>query len=447
MRSVVVNIARMVLAAALIFSGFVKAIDPLGTQYKIQDYLGAVHLAGVVPDWITLSASIGLSGFEFCLGVFLLFAIRRRQVSWCTFILMVGMTIVTIWLATFNPIQDCGCFGDAIKMTNLQTLLKNIVLLAAAIAVWRSPLTMRRFISKHNQWIVINYTILFTLVVSVWSLYKLPLFDFRPYHVGADIKKGMEVPPGAELPQYETTFILEKDGEQREFSLEDYPDSTWNFIDARTELVKAGYEPPIHDFSIVDRETDEDITDEVLSDSSYTFLLVAPFLEHASDTNLGAIDAIYEYAQDHGYRFYGLTASSEKGIEHWRDITGAEYPFCTTDGTTLKTIVRSNPGLVLLHQGKVVAKWSHNDLPDFEGDPEMAALVEDASQVAIPVVRGSAKDVANKIVLIVLGYILPLLALTIADRYWAWTRLLQRKKERKETAVTPTEGEAVSSKD
>ena len=434
-RSSLVNLCRAILAVAFVFSGFVKAIDPLGTQYKIQDYLNAVGLAGVVPDYLTLAASIGLSGLEFCLGIFILFAIRRRQVSRVTLILMIFMTLVTVWLALFEPIQDCGCFGDAIKMTNWQTLAKNFVLLTAAVVVWRTPLDMHRFISRSNQWIVFNYTVLFIIVVSVWSLYKLPLFDFRPYHVGADIRKGMEIPEGVEQPQYETTFILEKNGEQREFTLENYPDSTWTFIDARTVMIKAGYEPPIHDFSIVEQETGEDITDAVLNDSSYTFLLVTPFVEHASDSNFGDIDAIYEYAQDHGYQFLGLTASNEKGITHWRNITGAEYPFCIMDAITLKTIVRSNPGLVLLKKGVVVAKWSHNDLPDLTGDPKMAALIDDASNGATPVVRGSAEDVVNKVIMIILGYVLPLLLLTIADRYLAWTRKAQsitiKRKERK----------------
>ena len=470
-RSNLVNVCRGLLAVAFIFSGFVKAIDPLGTQYKIQDYLGAVRLEGLVPDWLTLTASIGLSGLEFCMGVFLLFAVRRRQVSLLTLVVMVFMTMVTLWLALFDPIQDCGCFGDAIKMTNWQTLVKNIILLTAAVIVWRTPLAMRRFISKSNQWIVINYTILFTLAVSAWSLYHLPLFDFRPYHVGADIRQGMEIPEGAEQPEYETTFILEKDGVRREFSLNDYPDSTWTFIDARTVMTKAGYEPPIHDFSIVDRTTGDDITQQVLTHPGYTFLLVAPFVEQASDTNFGIIDAIYEYAQDHHIPFYGLTASNDQGISYWRDITGAEYPFCTTDAVTLKTIVRSNPGLVLLRQGVVVAKWSHNDLPDFAADPQMAALLQPqseaskqgyrpdskqdnqpdskqdnqpdskqprgftaSSRIPTPVVRGSAKDVANKVAIIILGYVLPLLLLTIADRYWAWTRLLRRKKERQEAS-------------
>lgn len=138
---------------------------------------------------------------------------------------MVVMTLITMWIAIANPVKDCGCFGDAIKLTNIETLGKNIILLAISILLWRFPLQMVRFISKPTQWIVINYTILFSVALSTWSLWSLPLFDFRPYHIGANIEKGMEIPEGAKQPQFETTFILEKNGEQKEFTIDNYPDS------------------------------------------------------------------------------------------------------------------------------------------------------------------------------------------------------------------------------
>lgn len=154
---------------ALVFSGYVKAIDPLGTQYKIGDYLGALGLRDAVNDWLTLGASVGISALEFCLGIFLLFAIHRRVVSRISVVFMAIMTIITLWLWVANPISDCGCFGDAIILTNGQTLLKNIVLLACAVVVAWKPLNMVRFISKTNQWIVINYTIVFVLLSSLWD--------------------------------------------------------------------------------------------------------------------------------------------------------------------------------------------------------------------------------------------------------------------------------------
>ena len=416
---ILVNACRFAVALTFIFSGFVKAIDPLGTQYKIEDYLEALSLAGYVPSIITLGTSVLLSAIEFCLGIFLLFAIHRRSASRISLGLMVVMTLITLWLWIANPVSDCGCFGDAIHLTNGQTLLKNIVLLACTVVISWRPLLMMRFISRTNQWIVVNYTVLFILASSIWSLWALPLFDFRPYHVGVNIQKGMEIPEGAEQPEFETTFIMEKNGERREFSLEDYPDSTWTFIDQKNVQTKEGYQPPIHDFSIQTTEG-EDLTEDVLSREGYTFLLISPHLENADDSNFGEIDQIYEYALEHGYPFLCLTASSEKGIQRWQDVTGAEYPFCLTDETTLKTVIRSNPGLLLLKDGTIIRKWSHNRLPNFE---ESLSL-EKSAWGQMP-----ADSVPSKLLVILLWFALPLFLLTLADRLFAWTQWFRKKQQ------------------
>jgi len=424
-KTILTNLCRMILGTVFIFSGYVKAIDPLGTQYKIEDYLEAIGLTGVVSDWITLSASVLLSMVEFALGIFILLAIRRRTTSKVAMAFIIPMTLITVWLAVFNPVKDCGCFGDAIHLTNVQTLLKNIVLLACAAVICKWPLRMVRFISKTNQWIAINYTLLFILASSIWSLWKLPQFDFRPYHVGANIKKGMEIPEGAEQPEFENTFILEKNGERKEFSLENYPDSTWTYIDTKTVQTKEGYVPPIHDFSIEDTKTGEDITEQVLSYKGYTFLLVSPHLEQADDINFGVIDQIYEYARENNYPFYCLTASAAKGIKHWQDITGAEYPFCITDEITLKTVIRSNPGLLLLKDGTIIRKWSHNDLPQLNDSSEK---LETSELGKLP-----SDNVPTKILSIILWFVLPLMILVIADRFWAWSSVFRRLGRKKKT--------------
>lgn len=421
-KSIIVNICRLILAAVFIFSGYVKAIDPLGTQYKIQDYLESLGLQNVLPDLVTLAASVGLAALEFSLGVFMLFAIRRRITSRLTLAFMVVMTIISVWLVLANPVEDCGCFGDAIKLTNGQTLLKNIILLGCAVIVAAWPLCMVRLVSKSTQWIFTNYTVLFILSSSIYSLYLLPIFDFRPYHVGADIRKGMEIPEDAPQPKFETTFILKKDGVQKEFTLENYPDSTWEFVDSKTVQTEKGYVPPIHDFSIELNETGEDITEQVLSEKGYTFLLISPHLEHADDSNFGQIDELYEYAQDHEIPFYCLTASSEKPIKRWMDLTGAEYPFCKTDETTLKTIIRSNPGLLLIKDGTIIRKWSHNNLPVIE-----------SSDVSLPLEKlaiGKMPDdnIPGKIASILLWFFMPLFLLAIADRTWAWTKWIKKKE-------------------
>ena len=362
-KAVALYVARTVVGLTFILSGLVKAIDPLGTQYKIQDYLAAIPPSLSLPDMLTLLMSVSLSMVEFTLGAFMMTAISRRVTARLTLLFMVVMTAVTVWIYIADPVKDCGCFGDALTLTNLETLLKNIVLLAlAALVAWR-PTHIGRLMSRSNQMLLGQMLMVTPVALSFWCLYDLPLIDFRPYHIGADIKAGMEIPEGAEQPVFDTTFIMEKDGERREFTLDNYPDSTWTFVDSKTVTVKEGYVPPIHDFSITAADG-EDITDMVLGREGYTFLLISPDLDKADDQNFGDIDQIYEFCQDNSIPFYCLTASTEKSQQHWQNITGAEYLFCMTDATTLKTMIRSNPGLMLLEKGVVRGKWSHNRLPE-----------------------------------------------------------------------------------
>ena len=378
MRKVIVNIARLVLAVTFVLSGFVKAVDPLGTQYKIADYLQALHLSAYAPDFVTLGMSVLLSAIEFGLGICLLFAIRRRLASLLTLLALIVMTPLTLWLAVANPISDCGCFGDAIVLTNWQTFWKNVVLLVAAVIVRCWPLDMVRFISRSKQWMVINYSAIFILVVSGRSLYDLPYFDFRPYHIGTDLKAG------------------------------------W-------QKMLQGEESPYADF-FMERATDgEDITDSLLTGKGYLFLLVAPHLEQADDSQLDLINQVYEYAQDHDYPFYCMTASGEEGIVHWQDRTGAEYPFCHTDDIVLKTMIRSNPGLLLLKDGVIIRKWSHNRLPD---EYTLNGRLETLEIGSLP-----EDSIPQKVLYIFLWYILPLLLLSLGDRLWAWSRWAKKKEQ------------------
>ena len=379
MRKTAVNIARLLLALTFILSGFVKAVDPLGTQYKIHDYLAAIGLASIVPDFGTLASSVILSATEFLLGICLLFAIRRRLVSKILVVLMTVMTLLTLWLAIDAPVTDCGCFGDALVLTNWQTFWKNVVLLAAALIVWRYPLDMPRLISESNQWIVMNYSAFFILVIIAGrSLYTLPQFDFRPYHVGTNLREG------------------------------------W-------QRMMEGEDSPYTEFFIESTDEGEDITEAVLGSQGYTFLLVAPHLENANDSQFDRLNSIYEYCLDNGYQFYCLTASTQRGIGRWQDITGAEYPFCNTDETTLKTVIRSNPGLLLLNDGVIIRKWSHNTLPS---DEELGDRLEGS-----PLGRLPNDNAAEKILWILTWFVLPLVLLTIADRLWAWSKWLRRKKK------------------
>ena len=379
-RRLIVNTARLVLAITFILSGFVKAVDPLGTLYKINDYLVAMHMGGLLSDWLALGASVLQSAVEFCLGIFLLFAIQRRLTSRLILLIMVVMTPLTLWLAIANPISDCGCFGDALVLTNWQTFWKNVALLVCAVVVAWWPKEMFRFISESNQWIVINYSALFILAVSVWSLYYLPIFDFRPYHIGTDLRQ-----------QWQRTM--------------------------------EGEDLPYADFFIDNTYEGVDLTEQVLADTSYVFLLVSPFLEQADDSRLDLINELYEYAHEHSYAFYCLTSSTHKNIDRWREMTGAEYPFCTTDGITLKTVIRSNPGVVLLKNGTIIRKWSHNNLPEFNESQSVLPLEK------LPEGQLPTTTAAEKIAALLMWFVLPLTLLSLADRTWMWTRWLRRRKK------------------
>ncbi len=359
-----VNICRFVLAVVFIFSGFVKAIDPFGSFYKIQDYLTAFNLISWFPGYWPLLFAVLLAAIEFCAGIYLFLGIRRKISSTLAFLLMLVMTPLTFYLALADPVSDCGCFGDALVLTNWQTFGKNVVLLVAAVTVFRQWREITRFITLKMEWIFSMYTILFVFALSAYCLRNLPLLDFRPYKIGTNIKAGMEIPEGAKLSVLETTFVMEKDGKRKEFTLDNYPDSTWTFVETRTIVKEKGYEPPIHDFAMQSLTSGTDITDSVLTSRGYTFLLVAHRIEEADDSNIDLINEIYDYSVEHGYGFYALTSSPEDAIALWCDRTGAEYPFCQMDDITLKTIIRSNPGLLLIKDGTILNKWSDSQLPD-----------------------------------------------------------------------------------
>ncbi|MGL4851202.1 MAG: BT_3928 family protein [Phocaeicola sp.] len=417
-----VTICRCILSLTFIFSGFVKANDLLGSQYKVQEYL-ALWGEGAFSSY-SFAAGLLQGILEFCLGVYLLFGIRRKMTPFLLLLTMFVMTPLTLWLALYNPIADCGCFGDALLLTNWETFAKNLFLLIAAFSVykWRriiSPLVTTRF-----DWIVSLYTFVYITLFALYAYRELPPLDFRPYQIGVHLPSAMEIPEGEKPTQYETRFLLEKEGAQKEFTLENYPDSSWTFIDSRTVVTERGYEPTVHDFSMVSVEEGYDITDEVLRDSSYTFLLVMYQIHLADDSRIDLVNEIYDYSLDHEYKFYALTASSDEEIEEWKERTGAEYPFCMSDETALKTMIRSNPGLILLKDGVIINKWSATNLPD-------EYVLTDRLE-KLPLGKIMDKSFLHKLTLIVAWFALPLLLMAFIDLIWE--RMKKRSRMKKNSA-------------
>ena len=417
-----VTVCRFLLAGVFVFSGFVKTIDPLGTYYKILDYVEALGLTDMLPQFVFSMSSFMLGMVEFCLGVFLFFGIRRIITPYMMVLIMCFMTPLTLWVALYNPVSDCGCFGDAVTLSNWETFGKNVVLLIMSLVLlkWRKFITP--LVTVRLDWLIAIYGFVYIFIVGVYCYNYLPIFDFRPYHVGADIAQGMIVPEGMKPTIYESRFILQKDGEEKEFTLEDYPDSTWTFVDSKTVVKEKGYEPPIQDFSILRMEDGEDITEAVLSDENYTFLLVAHQLGLSDDGSIDLINELYDYSLEYGYGFYCLTSSPEEDIELWKENTGAEYPFCLVDNITLKTMIRSNPGLMLLKKGVVYQKWSVSSLPD---EYELSGPLD-----TLPIGAISQQSFVYRTIQVIAWFVFPLAFICIADLIWERFRNRQRRLEK-----------------
>lgn len=417
---ILVNVCRLVIAAAFIFSGMSKVIDPHGTEYKLHDYAEAFGLAELMPSFLALILAIALAVFELRIGFCTLFGIYRRFTSRAAVAFMAVFTPLTLYLALTNPISDCGCFGDAWVLTNWQTFFKNVVLMACSLVVMRWHELQTRLISEARQWVVLIFAQLYALAIAIYALWFLPIYDFRPYRIGANLPELMQACGEGE---YVTSFLMEKDGEQQWFTTDSYPDSTWTYVDDKTELVGDVVPPVIDNFQMYTWPESDDITDMVLSDPGYTFLLIAPILENAEDGHMYAYNSVYEYAIKQGYPFYCLTSSSDAGIVRWQEMTGAEYPFCRTDELTLKTMVRSNPGLILIKDGVVVNKWPYTDMPELdENSPRLEQ--SDYGQID-QVSRG------RQILKIILWFILPLIVVTFLDRAWLWVKSLMKRNRNK----------------
>jgi len=353
--------SRIIVGIVFIFSGTVKAVDPLGSAYKFSDYFQAFHLEFLKPFALVLA--IILFTVEFISGFAVLSGYRQKTGLWGVMVLMLIFTPLTLMLAITNPVSDCGCFGDAIHLTNWQTFWKNVVLMILVVILFTGRNKSRQICSTKKEWSVIIIVIVLFIIFSLLNLRYLQLFDFLPYKTGTNIKEGMKIPEGKPVDEYLTTFIYEKEGVQKEFTLENYPadDSTWKFIDQKSKLVKKGYLPPIHDFSITTIEG-EDLTDWILANPGYTVMMISTKLNKADQKNLEKGFELGAWCAAEGMSFYVVTASGTDEVKEY--VNG--LTICTADETTLKTIVRANPGYMLLKDGTILGKWSWATVPPSE---------------------------------------------------------------------------------
>jgi uncharacterized membrane protein YphA (DoxX/SURF4 family) len=365
-------ISRMLIGLVFVFSGFVKGIDPLGSTHKFADYFRAFGMEWAEPAAFLLG--IILSTAEFTIGISLLFGFKTRLGILGAIIFMAFFTPLTLYLAISNPVSDCGCFGDAIKLTNWQTFYKNIIIwIPLAFIIWQRKKFSTGF-KNFTQFSLIITMALLMVSISVYCYQHLPIIDFMPYKVGNHLPDLMVVPAGVPVDEYMYDYTLEnsKTKATREMTSKEYSDSkiwedtTWVVVKTSDPiLVKEGYHPPIHDFSITSADG-QDITDSILNCNTFTFLLVAYNINKASLDNIDKINKLAAYCQKKGYPFIGMSASLADDVQAFKTKTNALYDFCITDETTLKTMIRANPGLMLLKQGYVFGKWHSNDIPSPE---------------------------------------------------------------------------------
>lgn len=378
----IVNVCRILLAMTFVYSGFVKGVDPMGGAYKIADYLSAFGVIDVVPKTFPIILSFSLATLEFTLGVLLFWGVMRGITTFLSALFMVVMTPLTFYIALTNPVHHCGCFGDALVLTNWQTLLKNLVLLPMALACYSWRDQIRHFMSKHVEWVVARYVVLFALLLWGYCYLHLPVLDFRPYKVGTPMKSAMGL-------SSESTDKM----------------------------------PTILDFYVQEYATGDDITESLLDYDGYSFMLIAPDLDSASEDRFDLVNELYDYSVAHKYPFICLTASDSLSITKWQDRTGADYSFGLADNLALKTMVRSNPGVILLKGDTIYNKWAFRDMPDeyaLQGKPLDENEIGQQANISS----------ANVLWKIIVWFIVPLLLVLLLDRIiLSWKARKAKKKE------------------
>ncbi len=354
--AVLLHAARVLLALVFLFSGFVKAVDPLGTVYKIEDYLTAF---GGFWSGFTIAAfpaAFVLILFEFLTGIGLLLQIRMKLSAWVAFVFMLIMTPLTLYIAIYNPVTDCGCFGDALKLTNWQTFSKNVVFIIIAFIVLLKNSNFKKIFLPVVEWGMLAVSTLIVIGFMLYNLMFLPVIDFRPFKVGVNIPEAMSFPQDAPVDEYEYKFIYQKDGVQKVFGLDALPDSTWQFVSQESRLIKKGYEPPIKELTML--SGNYDISDQVLLYPGKSYLFILWNLEQSNEKGIGKIKNYLSANQDQELKTYILTASSIEDINAFEKKHQLNIPYYRSDAITLKTIIRANPGVLELRNGTIKAKMS-----------------------------------------------------------------------------------------
>lgn len=356
----IVQIVRVFVGVLFIISGFIKLNDPVGFSFKLEEYfsLGVLNLPFLEPYALILALLVVIA--EVVLGVMLLAGFKAKFTVWSLFLMIVFFTFLTFYSAYFNKVTDCGCFGDAIKLTPWESFTKDVVLLVMILILFIKTSLLKPVISKRFATFSAILSLFACIVFANHVLNHLPSIDFRAYKVGSNILENMIIPEDAPKPVYEYDWKFEINGEEKIITTPgDYPAVEGKFIGVETTLIQEGYEPPVHDFTI--EKAGKDFTEQMLTEDKL-LMIIAYDLNKATLESFKEIKTITDAALQKGYTVIGMSASSEANGFSIKSKYKLNFDFYFTDQTTLKTIVRSNPGILKLEKGTIVQKLHYNDL-------------------------------------------------------------------------------------
>ncbi|UAB81336.1 DoxX family protein [Marixanthomonas sp. SCSIO 43207] len=357
---ILVGISRIVVGILFIFSGLIKLNDPIGFSFKLQDYFapGVLDLEFLIPYSLLIAIFIVI--FEVLLGVMLLVGYLRKFTVWSLLLMIVFFTFLTFYSAYFNKVTDCGCFGDAIKLTPWESFTKDVILLVFILIlfIWSKHITP--FFTRNIRSLIIFIGFIACLGITYHVLMHLPIIDFRPYKIGANIQEGMSIPNDAQKPVYQYDWKFKVDGEEKIVTTKgDYPTQKGEFLGVETTEIQAGYVPPIHDFTI--ERDGQNYVDKFLNEENL-IVVVAYNLTKSEKDGFFPVSDITNEALKKGYKVIGLSASSKERTQTLADRYKLNFDFYFCDETTLKTIVRSNPGVLHLQNGTIKQKVHWNDI-------------------------------------------------------------------------------------
>lgn len=355
--------ARILVGILFIISGLIKLNDPLGFSYKLEEYFSAnvLNMEFLIPYALIIACFVVI--FEVVLGVMLLIGFKTKFTVWSLLVMIVFFTFLTFYSWYFDKVKDCGCFGDALKLTPLESFIKDLILTALILILFFNQKFIKPLYGKTALNLTVFAAYSLCLFMAFYVLQHLPILDFRAYNVGANIRKGMEIPKGAPKSEYEMVFIYKVNGVDTEISYADVmankvPEGA-EFVDRKDKVIVEGYIPPVHDFSIEKDGTN--YIDSVLEAPKVVFLITYD-LNKSKAKGMKKLEDFNKKASAKGYQVIGLTASDPAMSKGFKNEFGLTFDYYFCDPTTLKTIVRANPGIVVLEKGTIVQKVHFNDI-------------------------------------------------------------------------------------